>query len=336
MSETLRSRLYILAILVLGVLVTVLVLTDPSGADRVERLGNSIRCPVCQGESIADSPSTMARDMMDLVSERVAQGWSDDEIIDELLTSYSGAVLLDPPASGSTLALWLAPIAALLVGAGVIVWWKRHPGQSQSGLAAAPAPKSRSRMLVGGLILTGAFAAIVVAAGFFLQDDRVGASTGIAELEGRDLDDVSNETMEAVIAANVDNPQISGMRLALAERYYAEGAYSAAFPHYLAVAESGTSSESQLVTALIRLGWMAWDGNQEVTAALGMFDQALAVDPSSSTALYLKGQVLWCGAGDAQQAEALFEQVATQADLPEESLEMIEEDLAAIRNGEDC
>lgn len=336
MSEALRSRLYMLAILVLGVAVAVLVLTNPGEADRVERLGNSIRCPVCQGESIADSPSTMARDMLALVSDRVAQGWSDSEIIDELLTSYSGAVLLDPPASGSTLALWLAPIAALLIGAGVIVWWERHPGQPESTQTAASRPRSKRRMLVGGLILTGAFAAIVVVAGFFLQGDPVGASSGIAELGGRDLDDVSNETMEAVIAANLDSPQISGMRLALAERYYSEGAFSAAFPHYLAVAESGTSSQSQLVTALIRLGWMAWEGNQEVDAALGLFDQALAVDPNSSTALYLKGQVLWCGAGDAQQAEGLFEQVVSQADLPKESLNVVEQDLMAVRNGESC
>lgn len=191
-------------------------------------------------------------------------------------------------------------------------------------------------MLVGGLVLAGAFAGIVVAAGFFLQDDPVGASTGIAELEGRDLDEVSNETMEAVIAANLDNPQVSGMRLALAERYYTEGAYSAAFPHYLAVAESSTSSQPQIVTSLIRLGWMAWEGNQEVEAALGMFDQALTIDPDSSTALYLKGQVLWCGAGDTQQAHELFARVASQADLPEESLDVVQQDLEAVRNGEDC
>ena len=336
MSETLRDRLYVLAILILGVLVAVLVLTSPSEADRVGRLGNSIRCPVCQGESIADSPSTMARDMMDLVAERVDQGRSDQQIIDELLTSYSGAVLLDPPASGSTLALWLAPLAALLVGAGVIFWWERHPGEPQASPATPRAPRSRRRMLVGGLILIGAFAGIVAAAGFFLQDDPDGASTGIPELEGRELEDVSSETMEAVIAANPANPQISGMRLALAERYYSEGEYGAAFPHYLAIAESVSSSEPQLLTAFIRLGWMAWEGNREIDAALGMFDQALQIDPGFSTALYLKGRVLWCGAGDRQQAEALLEQVLSQPDLPEESSGVVEEDLAAIRNGESC
>ncbi len=191
-------------------------------------------------------------------------------------------------------------------------------------------------MLVGGLILIGAFAGIVAAAGFFLQDDQAGASTGIPDLEGRDLEDVSSETMEAVIAANLDNPQISGMRLALAERYYSSSDFGAAFPHYLAIAESESSTESQLLTAFIRLGWMAWEGNEAVDAALGMFDQALAIDPDFSTALYLKGQVLWCGVGDVQQAEALFEQVVSQPDLPEQSADVVQADLAAVRNGETC
>lgn len=336
MFETLRDRLYVLAILVLGVVVAALVFTSPTQADRVENLGNSIRCPVCQGESIADSPSTMARDMMNLVSERVQQGWTDEEIIDELLSSYSGALLLDPPPTGSTLVLWLAPLAALLAGVGIIVWWERHPGEPDRTAEPHGTGRSRGRILTGGLILAGAFGAIVVAAGFFLQDDRVGASTGISELDGQNLEDISDETMEAVIAANLDNPQISGMRLALAERYYSEGDYRSAFPHYLAVAESESSSDSQVVTALIRLGWMAWEGNGEVEAAIGMFDRALTIDSGSSTALYLKGQVLWCGADDTEQAESLFERVIAGGDLPDESLEIVEADLAAVRNGETC
>ncbi len=81
---------------------------------------------------------------------------------------------------------------------------------------------------------------------------------------------------------------------------------------------------------------MAWEGNEAVDAALGMFDQALAIDPDFSTALYLKGQVLWCGVGDVQQAEALFEQVVSQPDLPEQSADVVQADLAAVRNGETC
>lgn len=335
MSERLRSRLYFLAILVMAAVVLVLVLTNPSEADRVQELGNSIKCPVCQGESIADSPSAMARDMLALVSERVGEGRTDDEIIDELLSSYSGAVLLDPPASGSTLFLWLAPAIALLVGAGVIVWWEYHPGQGQAGVEQ-PTQRSRRRLLVGGLVLAGAFGAIVVVAGSFVQDEAPGASSGVAQLEAQDLADVSNETMEAVIAANLENPQVNGMRLALAERYFTAGDYREAFPHYLSVAESDTSSQPQVVEALIRLGWMAWDGNKEIEPALGMFDQALAIDPGSSTALYLKGKVVWCGVGDLMEAERLFAIVVANGDLPEESMALVESDLEAVKRGDPC
>lgn len=333
MPERTRDLLYGFAIVVMASIVVALVATSPSDADRVEQLGNSIKCPVCQGESIADSPSTMARDMMAVVEERVEQGWTDQQIIDELLASYSGAVLLDPPTSGATLLLWVSPFLALAIGACVIAWWRRHP--TDPSLSPDPAPRSRKRMLVGGLLLAGAFAAIVVAAGFFLQD-RQGPGSGVAELEGQDLSEVSNETMEAVVAANLDSPQIDGMRLALAERYYEAGDYRSAFPHYLAVAESPGASDAEAVTALIRLGWMAWDGNDAAEPALEMFDQALAIDSSSSTARYLKGRVLWCGIGDSASAAQMFQQVLDDGGLPEASMAQVQSDLESIRNGEAC
>ncbi|REK39528.1 MAG: cytochrome c-type biogenesis protein CcmH, partial [Actinobacteria bacterium] len=105
MSE--RAKNYVIAVVLvaLAAFLAVLVGTSETTEDRVERIGSSIKCPVCQGEAIADSPATMATDMMALIEERVDQGATDEEIIDELLSSFSGAVLLDPPADGLTLAL---------------------------------------------------------------------------------------------------------------------------------------------------------------------------------------------------------------------------------------
>lgn len=330
MSEKTRSLVYGLAIVAMAVAVAALVVSSPSDADRVDRLGNSIKCPVCQGESIADSPSSMARDMMAIVEERVDQAWTDQQIVDDLLSSYSGAVLLDPPASGPTLWLWIAPLVALGLGVGVIIWWRRHPGTGTP--PSEPSGGSRQRLLVGGLILAAAFAGIVVAAGFFIQEDE-GPSSGVADLTGQDLSEVSNETLEAAVAAN---PEVTGMRLALAERYYESGDYRSAFPHYLGVAESGTASDAEAVTALIRLGWMAWDGNDAADPALEMFEQALAIDSSSSTARYLKGRVLWCGKGDLQGAGKLFSQVLGDGGLPDDSLALVQSELESVRNGEDC
>ena len=333
MSERLRNTTTVVLLAVMAAALIVLVATAPTDADRVQSIGQRIKCPVCQGESIADSPSQMARDMMALVSERVESGAEDEAIVDELLASYSGAVLLDPPASGATLVLWVAPIAAAAVGAAVIYWWRGHPGPDP---VDDEGPKStRPRRLAPLLALAAAFALIVVVAGFFLQD-REGPASGVADLAGQDLDDVSNETMEAVIAANVDHLQVDGMRLALAERYYEEGAFSDAFPHYLAVAQSANATQPQAVTALIRLGWMAWQGNGEAETAVELLDQALAIDATSDTARYLKAQVLWCGIGDLDRAEVLLEDVLSDPEIDAEVRDVVGADLEAVRSGEAC
>jgi cytochrome c-type biogenesis protein CcmH len=331
MSERLRNLIVVAAVAVMAGVLVALVATNPSDTDRAQSIGDRIRCPVCQGESIGDSPSQMAQDMMALIAERVADGQSDQAIIDELLSSYSGAVLLDPPVAGSTLVLWLAPLAALIVGGIVIIWWRGHPRDE-----AETAQPSRGRGRLWPLLaLVAAFATIVVVAGFFLQD-RDGPASGVANLDGQDLSDVSNETMEAVIAANSDNPLVDGMRLALAERYFEAGDYRSAFPQYLAVAESAQADDQQVLTALVRLGWMAWDGNEEAEAAIGLFDQALAIDPASTTALYLKGEVLWCGTDRPGEAADMFQAVLSDPDLPDESRTTVQADLDAVSAGEEC
>ncbi len=322
------------AMVVLAVALVALTSTRPAHTDRVEAMGSRIKCPVCQGESIADSPSQMAKDMMTLISDRVAAGATDHEILDEIQASYSGAVLLDPPASGSTLFLWLAPALVLLGGIFVIVWWKGHPG-SETGITPETRGRGRRRVLVGGGIMVAVFAGIVVLASNSLQD-RVSGAEGVADLGQQDLSQVSNDTMEAVIAANLDNPQIDGMRLALAERYYQAGDYRSAFPHYLAVAEDPNATDDEATTALVRLGWMTYDGNGEIDTALNLVDQALAIDPTSTVARYVEGRLEWCGNDDAEGATAIFTDLLDDPDLPADSRSQVEADLELSRTGAAC
>jgi tetratricopeptide (TPR) repeat protein len=139
-----------------------------------------------------------------------------------------------------------------------------------------------------------------------------------------------------VIAANPDIPQINGMRLALAERYFEEGDYRSAFPHYLEVAQNGAATDAEATTALIRLAWMAYDGNGEIEAAIALFDQALAISPDSEAAQYLKGQVLWCGAGEYEAASDLFRAVLDNEGLDPSTRDEVEADLALVASGEGC
>jgi cytochrome c-type biogenesis protein CcmH len=334
MSERARDVASVAAIAVMAITLVLLTSTRPVTVDRVEEIGTRIKCPVCQGESIANSPSQMAEDMMDLVSDRVAAGVSDQQIIDELLGAYSGAVLLDPPPSGNTLALWLAPLLILGLGIGIIAWWRRHPGPAPAE-GAPPAGPSRVRLIAGGAALVVIFSAIVVIAANSLQD-RPAAAAGAANLDQQDLSEVSNETMEAVIAANTDDPQINGMRLALAERYFDAGDYRSAFPHYLVVAEDPDATDAEAITSLVRLGWMAFAGNGEVETATRLIDEALAIDSESAVALYVRAKVEWCGTGQTDQAIDTFDGLLSDPELADETRAQIETDLALARAGEDC
>lgn len=333
MSERTRSLVLGTAIVAMAVALVALIVTNPSNVDRVESIGQQIKCPVCQGESIADSPAQMARDMMDLVAERVADGFDDEAVINELLSSFSGAVLLDPPIAGSTLALWLAPIGALVIGFAVIVWWRRHadPGDVSSPAGRGVTPRVVIPLAV--LIVALGVAAVVTSV---LVEDGQGAASGVANLADEDLDDVSNATLEAVVAANSDHPAIDGMRLALAERYFEVGDYQSAFPHYLEVASSSNATTNQAVAALVSLGWMVWDGNGEAERAIELFDEALRIDDTSSTAKYLKGEVVWCGLGDSDAAASLFEEALAEPGVSEGSRARIESSLAAVNAGEEC
>ncbi len=122
MSDRLRSRLSALVTVLLLAFVTIsLVTAEPPSQDRAREIGSLVRCPVCNGESIAESPAPLAQAMMDVVREGIDDGLSDEQIIDGLLTAYTDSQRLDPEVSASTLALWVVPASALVIGAVLIV-----------------------------------------------------------------------------------------------------------------------------------------------------------------------------------------------------------------------
>lgn len=123
-------------------IVTAVVTAPPREVDRAEAIGSLIRCPVCQGEAIADSPSSLAEDMMSLVRVRIEEGLSDQQIIDELLASYSGAQLLDPSFGPRTAALWAIPTVVALLGlAGVAGRVRRAPPEVEVPSPMAEEPQ---------------------------------------------------------------------------------------------------------------------------------------------------------------------------------------------------
>ncbi len=94
-------------------------LPDARQEGQAKALMETLRCLVCQGQSIADSDADMAADMRALVRERIAEGQTPDQIRGWLVERYGDYVTYDPPLSPVTAPLWLAPL--LLLVAGVVV-----------------------------------------------------------------------------------------------------------------------------------------------------------------------------------------------------------------------
>lgn len=94
-------------------------LRDPAQEAQARDLMVTLRCVVCQGQSIADSDASMAGDMRALVRSRIAAGESPDAIRTWLVERYGDYVTYDPPFGAATWPLWLAPIGLLVVGAAI-------------------------------------------------------------------------------------------------------------------------------------------------------------------------------------------------------------------------
>ena len=128
MSERIRTVAALVVIAASLALMVAVLATDSAGSsDRVHSLAERLKCPICTSESIADSPSQVSRDLYDLITEQVADGWTDDEVFEFFIATYGEEALLDPKTGGVGAFLWIAPIAAVALGAVVIA--KRLGGE---------------------------------------------------------------------------------------------------------------------------------------------------------------------------------------------------------------
>jgi cytochrome c-type biogenesis protein CcmH len=97
------------------------VLKDPVLEARARVLSKELRCMVCQNESIDDSEAPLAHDLRVLVRERLKAGDSDAQVRAFLVARYGEFVLLKPPLSWHTAALWGLPPGVLLIGIVMII-----------------------------------------------------------------------------------------------------------------------------------------------------------------------------------------------------------------------
>lgn len=108
----------------------------PALERRAQGLNKTIMCPVCPGESIDQSQNALAAQMRGIVDEKIAAGWTDDEVRDFFVERYGPSALLEPPTQGIALAAWIgAPLGAavgLLAFALALRHMRRKPAASDA------------------------------------------------------------------------------------------------------------------------------------------------------------------------------------------------------------
>ena len=99
---------------------------------RAHELNKTIMCPLCPGESIDQSQNPLSAQMRAIVAEKLAEGWSDDQIRDFFVERYGQSVLLEPPREGFGLTAWIVPPAAFALALAALLIALRRMSSSRA------------------------------------------------------------------------------------------------------------------------------------------------------------------------------------------------------------
>jgi cytochrome c-type biogenesis protein CcmH len=132
-----------LALVALAALPAAMGAQDSAAVQReATEIARTLKCPVCENQSVAESPSPLAREMRAYIQRRLEAGDSREAIVQDLVERYGEGILLEPPRAGFTLLVWWLPLLSLGLGAGVValaLWrWKQAPPQLAAPAEAAP------------------------------------------------------------------------------------------------------------------------------------------------------------------------------------------------------
>ena len=117
-----RSIFFLSFLCLLIPLVDAITLTDEALDIKAKEISEQLRCPVCRGVPIGESPSGLEKDMMAAVREQLKEGKSEEQILSYFVDHYGEWILLEPKPHGLNLMIWILPAAVLLAGGGILTF----------------------------------------------------------------------------------------------------------------------------------------------------------------------------------------------------------------------
>jgi cytochrome c-type biogenesis protein CcmH len=142
-----RARAALALALLLGAAPASRLTTQPPADSVIERrtreISAKLRCPVCQGESILDSPARLSAEMRDLVREQLRAGRSEDEVLGYFEAKYGEWILLEPRLRGANYAVYLIPFLVIAAGFAVVAFAVRRWTAPDATEGAGGSPADR-------------------------------------------------------------------------------------------------------------------------------------------------------------------------------------------------
>ena len=249
-----------------------------TNADRVRALAEDFACPVCAGQSVAESDVPVAREIRRQIAVWVDEGRSDAYIRDQLVAAYDVDIDYNPSGSGLTSLVWVLPV---LAGGGiatvVVVMLRSKPRPAEA--AAQQSMAARRRRWRNAAVWTVAIVAVAGAAGLL-----VARSSGNRSADGSVTGEIRVTSRELIFEA---------------QSRLADGDMAGAIDAYDEALELQPSSAE----ALTYRGWLT-SRRGDLDTAVEYLDDAIAVDPAYPDARLFRAIVALeegDGAGAAQQ-----------------------------------
>ena len=247
-----------------------------TNADRVHQLAQGLACPVCAGQSVAESDVSVAREIRRQIAVWVDEGRSDTYIREQIVSVYGEQTDYNPPASGMSSLVWILPlVAAGGIGAVLVVTLRsaRRRAAPAAGDGRLPTPRRRWRAVAGwtaAVVLFTAAAGVLVAR--FSGSRGVGDSiTGEIRVTAREL---NFQALEAFNDGDIDGA--------------------------IALYDEALQQQPSNAEALTYRGWLT-SRRGDAPAAVAYLDDAIASDPDYADARLFRA-IVALDADDAERA----------------------------------